>query len=151
MTLRESIALNERNHVKHTPELKEGDPARIVQVFGGQAAYAQRLIDVLEEAHVDPRDVWPQSFNKADVLYWIQNAPDFGRQAVFLDSVDPTANPPVPPQTSAQLQQLRQQGVRYFAPPLPALLSLDAAGRIVPSTYAQAIRGFGFRIITWTS
>ena len=28
MTLRESIALNERLGVKHTPELKEGDPQR---------------------------------------------------------------------------------------------------------------------------
>ena len=150
MTLRDSIALNERNHVKHTPELKEGDPARIAQVFGSQAAYAQRLIDVLEETGVDPRDVFLQSFNKADILYWIHNAPEFGRQAVYLDSVDPTANPPVPPQTNEQLQQLRQQGVRYFAPPLPALLALDAGDRIVPSAYAQAIRGFGFKIITWT-
>src|SRR5262245_5808813 len=96
MTLRESIALNERNGVKHTPELKAGDPARIAQVFGSQAAFAQRMIDVLKEAGVDPRDVFLQSFNKDDILYWIQNAPAFGRQAVFLDSIDPTANPPVP-------------------------------------------------------
>jgi glycerophosphoryl diester phosphodiesterase len=56
----------------------------------------------------------------------------------------------VPPQTNEQLQELRQQGVRYFAPPLPALLGVDAADRIVPSSYAEAIRGFGFKIITWT-
>jgi glycerophosphoryl diester phosphodiesterase len=150
LTLRESIALNERNRVKHTPELKEGDAARIAQVFGSQAAYAQKVVDVLEAADVDPRHVWLQSFNKADVLYWVRNAPEFGRQAVYLDSVDPTANPPVPPQTNAQLLELRQQGVRYFAPPIPALLAVDAGDRIVPSSYAQAIRGFGFKIITWT-
>jgi len=43
MTLRESIALNERNGVKHTPELKGGDPARINQIFGSQAKYAQEI------------------------------------------------------------------------------------------------------------
>ena len=47
MTMRESIELNERNGVKHTPELKEGDPAVIARVFGSQAQYAQRFADEL--------------------------------------------------------------------------------------------------------
>ncbi len=37
---------------------------------------------------VDPKDVWAQSFNKDDVLYWIQNEPKFGKQVVYLDSID---------------------------------------------------------------
>ena len=37
-----------------------------------------------------------QSFNRDDVLYWLKRAPQFGQQAVYLDSVDPTSNPPVP-------------------------------------------------------
>ena len=45
---------------------------------------------------MDPRDVWLQSFNKDDVLYWMTNAPEFGRQAVYLDDVDPTADPAGP-------------------------------------------------------
>jgi glycerophosphoryl diester phosphodiesterase len=150
MTLRESIRLNESRGVKHTPELKSGDPARIVQVFGGQAQYAQRAVDVLRDEHVDPRDVWLQSFNPDDVRYWIQHAPEFGRQAVYLDSVDPTSNPPVPRLTNEQLRALRQQGVRYLAPPMPALLDVDAQDRVVPSEYAHDIRQAGFRIITWT-
>jgi glycerophosphoryl diester phosphodiesterase len=150
VTLRESLQQNERNHVKHTPELKSGDPARIAQVFGGQAQYAQAVIDELRAAHVDPRDVWLQSFDKADVLYWIQNAPEFGRQAVYLDDVDPTANPPIPPLSVAELQDLRQRGVRYLAPPMPVLLALDAQDRIVASPYALAIKHEGFKIITWT-
>ena len=150
MTLRESIALNEKNGVKHTPELKEGDPARIAQAFGSQAGYAQALIDVLRDEHVDPRDVFLQSFNKNDIFYWLDHAPEFGRQAVYLDSIDPTATPPVPPQTAAQLQELRNRGGRYFAPPLFALLDLDAQDRIVASAYAHAIKNAGFRIITWT-
>lgn len=150
MTLRESVALNERNGVKHTPELKSGDPVRIERIFGGQDGYAQALIDELRAAHVDPDDVWLQSFDRRDVLYWLQHAPAFGRQAVYLDSVDPTADPPVPPLTPQQLHELRQRGVRYFAPPMPALLEVDAQDRIVPSPYARDIRHAGFKIITWT-
>lgn len=150
VTLGESLQQNERNRVKHTPELKGGDPARIAQVFGGQPQYAQAVIDELRAARVDPRDVWLQSFDKADVLYWIQNAPELGRQAVYLDDVDPSANPPIPPLSVAELKDLRQRGVRYFAPPIPALLALDAQDRIVPSTYALDIKREGFKIITWT-
>jgi glycerophosphoryl diester phosphodiesterase len=150
MTLRESIALNRKNGVKHTPELKAGDPQRIAQVFGGQAQYAQKAIDELVDAGVDPRDVFLQSFNKADILYWIQNAPEFGRQAVYLDSVDPTANPPVPRLTVDELRQLRRDGVRYLAPPIPALLDVDPSAEIVPSAYARDIRNAGLKIITWT-
>jgi glycerophosphoryl diester phosphodiesterase len=150
MTLRESVALNERNGVKHTPELKGGDPARIAAIFGGQAQYAQKLIDELRAAHVDPRDVFLQSFNPDDVLYWVRNAPEFGRQAVYLDSIDPTATPPIPGLTPEQLHQARAQGIRYFAPPLPALLDVDAQNRVVPSAYARDIKDAGFKIITWT-
>lgn len=150
MTLRESIELNEKNGVKHTPELKSGDATRLLKIFGGQDGYAQKMLDELRDARVDPRDVWLQSFDKRDVLYWIQNAPEFGKQAVYLDSIDPTANPPVARQTLDQLRQLYKQGVRYFAPPMPALLDVDASNNVVPSQYARDIKRVGFKIITWT-
>src|SRR5262245_57656409 len=63
MTLRDSIRLNQENGVKHTPELKEGDPDEIAALFVDQNGYAQALIDVLEEEGVKPRDAFPQSFN----------------------------------------------------------------------------------------
>ncbi len=150
MTLRESIALNEKNGVKHTPELKDGDPARISAIFGGQERYAQALIDELTAAGVDPSRVFPQSFDVNDVLYWVKNAPEFGRQAVYLDSIDPTVDPPVPGLTPAQLRDLHRQGVRIMAPPLPALLDVDDSADIVPSRYALDIKRAGFQIITWT-
>jgi glycerophosphoryl diester phosphodiesterase len=150
MTLRESVALNEKNGVKHTPELKGGDVVRINQIFGSQANYAQKMIDELKEAGVDPRRVWLQSFNLDDVLYWVQNAPEFGRQAVYLDSIDPTVNPPIPRLTLDELKQLRQKGVRIFAPPMPALLDVDANDNVVPSQYARDIKSVGLKIITWT-
>jgi glycerophosphoryl diester phosphodiesterase len=146
LTLRESIRLNKRLGVKHTPELKAGNPDRVNAVFGSQAGYAQAMIDEYKQAGVDPDDVWPQSFNAADVIYWIKNEPRFGRQAVYLDSYDP---PAIPRLTLAQLKQLRANGVRIFAPPIPALLAVQN-GRIVPSAYAKDIKGVGFDIITWS-
>jgi glycerophosphoryl diester phosphodiesterase len=150
LTLKESIRLNKRLGVKHTPELKSGNPERIKAIFGDQAGYAQKLIDVLEDEGVDPRDAWVQSFDKRDILHWVQNAPHFGKQAVYLDDIDPTSSPPVPPLSLAELQELKAQGVRIIAPPMPALLSVDAAGNVVPSQYALDIKALGFDIITWT-
>jgi glycerophosphoryl diester phosphodiesterase len=150
MTLRESIQLNEQNGVKHTPELKEGDPQRITAVFGSQAKYAQQMIDELKAAGVNPNDVWAQSFNKDDILYWIQNEPRFGKQAVFLDSIDPTVTPPIPRMTLDELRQLKNKGVKIIAPPLFALLAVNGDNGIVPSQYALDIKGLGFDIITWT-
>lgn len=150
LTLRESIRLNQKLGVKHTPELKEGNPARINAVFGSQEKYAQKLIDELKAGGVNPEDAWPQSFNKNDVLYWIQHEPRFGRQAVYLDSIDPSATPPIPRQTMEELRALKKKGVRIIAPPIPALLAVNADNAIVPSQYALDIRSLGFDIITWS-
>jgi glycerophosphoryl diester phosphodiesterase len=150
ITLRESIQLNKQLGVKHTPELKEGDPIRINAIFGSQANYAQKMIDEFKAAGINPKDVWAQSFNKNDILYWIQSAPRFGRQAVYLDDIDPTATPPVPRLTLDELAELKRQGVRIIAPPMLALLTVNTAGEIVPSQYALDIKGLGFDIITWT-
>jgi glycerophosphoryl diester phosphodiesterase len=148
LTLKESIALNKRLGVKHTPELKSGDPARLLTVFGGQENYAQKMIDEFKAAHVDPRDVWPQSFDVRDVLYWIRNEPAFGKQAVYLDDIDPPAG--LQRLTNEELKQLKRQGVKIIAPPMGVLLSVDPSGELVPSQYARDIKSFGFDIITWS-
>jgi glycerophosphoryl diester phosphodiesterase len=94
VTFRESIAINRKGGVKHTPELKGASHQdRVNAVFGSQEGYAQVLIDELVAAGVEPRNVWAQSFNLDDVLYWVKHAPAFGRQAVYLDSIDPTVSP----------------------------------------------------------
>jgi glycerophosphoryl diester phosphodiesterase len=148
LTLKESIALNKRLGVKHTPELKSGDPARLLTVFGGQENYAQKMIDEFKSANVDPRDVWPQSFDVRDVLYWIRNEPAFGKQAVYLDDIDPSAG--LQRLTNEELKQLKRQGVKIIAPPMGVLLSVDPSGELVPSEYARDIKSFGFDIITWS-
>jgi glycerophosphoryl diester phosphodiesterase len=151
LTFRESIELNQKMGVKHTPELKGAEHQdRVDAIFGSQAGYAQRFIDELKDAGVSPRDAWVQSFNKADVLYWVKNEPRFGKQAVFLDSIDPAATPAIPRQTMAELGQLRKDGVKIIAPPLWALLAVNDAGEIVPSEYAMDIRKAGLDIITWS-
>jgi glycerophosphoryl diester phosphodiesterase len=151
VSLRESIALNRQNGVKHTPELKGATyQDRVVAIFGSQEKYAQALIDELGAAHVSPHDVWAQSFNLDDILYWVKNAPRFGRQAVYLDSIDPTLSPPIPRLTLAELREIKRAGVRIIAPPMWALLAVNEAGEIVPSEYAQDIQRAGLDIIAWT-
>jgi glycerophosphoryl diester phosphodiesterase len=140
MTLRESVRLNEKLGVGHTPELTGGDVAQIQAIFGGQNAYAQALIDVLRDEGGDPRRVWLQSFNIDDVVYWVEHAPEFGRRAVYLDDVDPTDLATFPKLTPAELQQAREKGVKIIAPPLSVLLELDAQDEIVESQYAKLIK-----------
>ena len=147
MTHAESIQLIKSLGGKFTPELKGGDPARIQAVFGGQGQYAQKMIDEYKLAGIPPRHVWPQSFNKDDVLYWIANEPAFGKQAVYLDDI---GSPAEPFPTLAEFKALRQQGVRIVAPPIWTLLSVDTNGRIVPSSYAINAKLAGLDIITWS-
>jgi glycerophosphoryl diester phosphodiesterase len=105
------------------------------------------MIDEFKRAGVNPRDVWAQSFNLADVLYWIRHEPRFGRQAVYLDDVDPGAG--IPRLSVAELRSLKADGVRIFAPPIPALLAVDASIRtLVPSQYANDIKSAGLDIRT---
>jgi glycerophosphoryl diester phosphodiesterase len=151
LSFRESIELNKSLGVKHTPELKGATHQdRVDAVFGSQAGYAQAFIDELKDAGVNPRDAWVQSFNIEDIQYWIENEPRFGRQAVYLDSIDTTTTPPVERLSLADLKALRAEGVRIIAPPMWALLSLDEAGEVVPSAYARDIRKAGLDIIAWT-
>jgi glycerophosphoryl diester phosphodiesterase len=148
LTHAESIQLIKSLRGKFTPELKFPDnPDRVIAIFGSQEKYAQTMIDEYKDAGIHPKDVWPQSFNVGDILYWIQNEPEFGKQAVYLDDWSPPAFPPL---TLDELKQLKQQGVKIIAPPIPALLAVNAAGEIVPSQYAMDIKGLGFDIITWT-
>ena len=146
MTHAEYIQIAKSLGGKFTPELKyPNNPDRVVAIFGSQEKYAQKMIDEYKVAGIPPNQVWAQSFNVGDVLYWIRNEPQFGKQAVYLD---PNGYPNR--LTLAQLKQLKQDGVRIFAPPMQSLLALNAANQIVPSQYALDIRSVGLDIITWT-
>ncbi|MEL6868446.1 MAG: glycerophosphodiester phosphodiesterase family protein [Pseudomonadota bacterium] len=156
LTHKESIELFRALDAKFTPELKGVDTAIGFADSGlTQETYAQRLIDDYREAGVSPRRVWAQSFNLDDVLYWINNTPDFGQQAVFLDSryAGPTPIDPVngdPKTFSPTMEEFAAMGVNIIAPPMYFLLRTTDKGRIVPSPYARAAKRAGLDIIAWT-
>ncbi|MBW8315349.1 MAG: glycerophosphodiester phosphodiesterase [Thiobacillus sp.] len=145
MTHAESIELFKRLGVKMTPELKS---ASVTMPFDGftQAAYAQKMIDEYKQAGVSPRQVFAQSFNINDVLYWVRNEAAFGKQAVYLDDANTVADLP----GRNELVDYKSQGIQIVAPPIFALLSTNAAGDIVPSQYARDARAAGLGIIAWS-
>lgn len=104
------------------------------------------MIDEYKTAGVSPREVFPQSFDRNDVLYWIRHEPEFGKQAVYLDDANTVAELP----TFADLAGYKQMGINIWAPPTFALLALNGANRIVPSQAAMNARAAGLNIITWT-
>ncbi len=145
LTHAESIELFKRLNVKMTPELKS---ASVTMPFDGftQQDYAQKLVDEYRQAQVPPANVWPQSFNKADVLYWVNNEPEFGRQAVYLDDANTVADLP----SAAELAGYRAEGIRIWAPATFALVATDGNGRLLASSHARDARAAGLDIITWT-
>jgi glycerophosphoryl diester phosphodiesterase len=148
LTHAESIELISSLGRKFTPELKEASVPMPYQGDYTQEAYAQQLIDEYKAAAIAPHKVFAQSFNRADVLYWLEREPAFGRQAVYLDSRVDT--PEGYSAAVAGMAELAAQGVRIVAPPTFALVMLDANGQIVPSDYALAAQRAGLELITWT-
>jgi glycerophosphoryl diester phosphodiesterase len=159
MTFAESLALNKRLGVKHTPELKAGDAKSIAAVFGSQERYAQALIDELHANGVRPRDAFPQSFNPNDVLYWVRNTA-YGDQAVFLVDYNTATDGIVLFDTTGKqlltrdeqnafFKQLRRAGVKIVAPSFNALLTIQG-DRIVPTVLAKDLKSLGFSLISWS-
>lgn len=149
LTHKESIELIRNLGSYYTPELKGANRAANLQVeavFGSQAAYAQAMLDDYKAAGISPSKVWPQSFDGNDVLYWLQNAPEFAKQVVYLDD----ANVPADVPSAAELKEYAKRGLKIVAPPMWQLLTVDANGKIVPSQYAKDAKAAGLDIITWT-
>ncbi|MGM0785273.1 MAG: glycerophosphodiester phosphodiesterase family protein [Pseudomonadota bacterium] len=156
MTHAESIELFKALGVKMTPELKAPS---VEMPFEGmsQEDYAQKMIDEYKAADVPASDVYAQSFELDDVRYWIENEPEFGEQAVYLDDryglddfdhADPAT-------WSPSMEELVDQGVQILAPPMWMLLASnpeagDGESRIVPSVYAERAKAAGLDLIAWT-
>lgn len=158
MTHVESIDLFKKLNVKMTPELKMPSVKMPFDSDGdgvgdySQEDYAQQMIDEYKSARVRPRKVYAQSFNLNDVLFWLKNEPDFGRQAVFLENINPTDSNPDndQPPTLSELQKIHAQGVNIIAPPMSALVTLDSENNFTPSQYALDTKSADLRLITWT-
>ena len=152
LTHAESIELFKSLGVKMTPELKSPSVEMPYEGDYTQEDYAQQMIDEYKEAGVHPKKVFAQSFNVDDVLYWINNEPRFGRQAVFLDGrySDPTFDHTDPDTWSPNMAELVAEGVNIIAPPMYMLMALDGNNEIIPSIYAMHAKAAGLDIITWT-
>jgi glycerophosphoryl diester phosphodiesterase len=151
LTHKESISLFKQFGGKFTPELKA---AVVPMPYLGftQEQYAQALINDYKQAGISPKDVFAQSFNLNDVIYWIQNEPEFGKQAIYLDGryEQKGFNPAEPELLKPTMQELYAKGMRYIAPPMWVLLTTGSNGEIIPSAYARAAKGAKLNIITWT-
>jgi glycerophosphoryl diester phosphodiesterase len=118
----ESIELFKDLDVKMTPELKAPSVQMPYEGDYTQEDYAQQMIDEYKAAGVKPNNVYAQSFNLNDVLYWITYEPQFGRQAVFLESRNLTGDPDT---WSPTMEELVSWGVNIIAPPMQMLMTLD--------------------------
>ena len=146
MTHKESIELFKQLNVKMTPELKS---AAVAMPFDGfsQQDYARKMLSEYQQADVPAENVFAQSFNRDDVLFWIAENPSFGEQAVFLDE---RMDDPSFEVSSEDMNSLFANGVRYVAPPMWALVELDSENNLIQSEYAVQAKAAGLKIITWT-
>jgi glycerophosphoryl diester phosphodiesterase len=151
MTHMESIELFKSLGAKFTPELKSPS---VEMPFNGfsQQDYAQKLVDEYKTAGIPASDVWLQSFNLDDVLYWIEAEPEFGAQAVYLmDEYDIEGYSPMDPATwPNSMEELKAKGINYIAPPTWMLVTTSDAGEIIPSELAIQAKAAGLNVITWT-
>ncbi|CAG5142137.1 uncharacterized protein ALTATR162_LOCUS1084 [Alternaria atra] len=134
-----------------TPELKT-PPAAVPMPFQGnytQQQYASDMISAFRNKGIDASRVWPQSFLYDDIVYWLQNDHDFGRQAAYLQEFD---TPTDLAAGMANLTVARAAGVNIIAPALTMLLSIGGTDNktIVESEYSKAIKANGMDIIAWT-
>jgi glycerophosphoryl diester phosphodiesterase len=152
MSHAESIELFKTLGVKMTPELKTPSVPMPYEGDYRQEDYAQQMIDEYKAAGVAAQQVYAQSFNLDDVLYWISNEPEFGEQAVYLDGRydDPSFDHTDPSTWSPNMLELAAANVNIIAPPMWMLVGLDADTNIVPSIYAAEAKAAGLDIITWT-
>ncbi|MGD9211495.1 MAG: glycerophosphodiester phosphodiesterase family protein, partial [Desulfobacteraceae bacterium] len=152
LTHAESIALFKQLGVKMTPELKTPSVDMPFEGDYTQENYAQQMIDEYKTAGVSPKKVFAQSFNLDDVIYWIENNPRFGRQAVYLDDrySGPDFDPSLPATWTPSMTELASAGVNIIAPPTWVLVTLDGNNQIIPSVYAKQAQNAGLDIITWT-
>jgi glycerophosphoryl diester phosphodiesterase len=110
------------------------------------------MLDAYKQAGIPPSDVFAQSFNLADILYWVKTEPAFAAQAVYLEErYEKQGLDPNKPETwEPSMAELKASGVKILAPPIWVMLTLDADGKIVRSAYAKAAKEAGLDLIGWS-
>lgn len=144
---KESIALIDALGRKFIPELKRSEVDMPFANGFNQRAYADKMIGEYKAMNIDPKRVFPQSFDIKDVRYWLEAHPHFAQQAIWLDPRGRQRNF-IP--SLKQMQALKAEGINIISPPIPMLLQLNNLGAIEPSDYARYAKQAGLEIITWT-
>lgn len=147
MTHHEHIALVEGLGLMFTPELKAPEVEMPFEGDYTQEMYAQQMVDDYKHFGIDPSRVWIQSFVYDDVLYWLENEPEFAKQAVYLDETGET--PETFEYAIGNLTKVAEDGVPIIAPPINYLLTVED-GKVVPSRYALRANELGLDIIAWS-
>jgi glycerophosphoryl diester phosphodiesterase len=152
MTHDESIALIKSLGAKFTPELKAPEVPMPFDGDYSQEKYATQMLAAYKAAGIPPGDVFAQSFNLADILYWVKTEPEFAAQAVYLeDRYEKRGLDPNKPETwKPSMTELKASGVKILGPPIYTMLALNAEGKIVPSEYAKAAKAAGLDLIGWS-
>ncbi|KAN0065308.1 hypothetical protein ACQY0O_001143 [Thecaphora frezii] len=134
-----------------TSEAKEPVVAMPFEGDYTQEQFLDQIIGEFTAAKVHPSRVWLQSFRLSDVVYWVQNEPEFGRQAIYLDDRTNTPEGLANATALETMKAIAAQGVQIIAPSFPWLLMVDNQTReIVPSEYALNAKEAGLKIITWS-
>lgn len=150
MTLKEQIEQVDAYGLNFTAEAKAPEIPMPFQGDYTQEDFIQQIVDTFDEAGIDPSRVWLQSFVESDIFYWIDNTPEYGVQAVYLDErADLTENGYE--EAVASIPGLAERGVKIIAPSIYQLVTADnSTGEIVPSSYAIAAKEAGLEIVTWS-
>lgn len=114
-----------------------------------QQQYAQDFVDAFRNKSIDPSRIWPQSFLYSDILYWLKNDHEFGKQAIYLQEFDTLEDLTA---GMKNLSAVKSDGVNIIGPSIPMLVAPGGPQNktIVPSEYAKAIKANGLDIIAWT-
>ena len=152
LTHAESIRLFDQLGVGMTPELKK---AMVTLPFDGDYTrndQADQLLQDYRDANIDPSRVWPQSFEEMDIAHWLSTAPDFAAQVVYLDDRyrDQGFDPMIPDSWSPSMNELKDSGVQYLAPPLWMLVTLNDKNNMIPSSHAKSATDAGLKLLAWS-
>ena len=143
MTHDESIALIKSLGAKFTPELKAAGSADAVRrrLHPGEIRFANA--GRLQEGRHSAGDVFAQSFNLADMLYWVKTEPEFAKQAVYLEErYEKQGLDPNKPETwKPSMAELKAQGVAILGPPIWTMLTLNDKKRDRPVRIRQGREG----------
>ncbi len=160
LTHQESIELINNLGANFIPELKPSAPPSLKAPTKSEREarelLAEQLVQAYRSAGIDPKRVWLQSFLWQDVKYWLDNAPEFAEQVVWLDAraqvgPDGNVNEPSFPYTPSFVEA-KAAGLNIIAPPLWVLVKASGkpAKPFAATNYARDATAAGLALTTWT-